>query len=34
MDQVVAQAKPIANTEYGQYLLALAEQPSPRHELP
>jgi glucose-1-phosphate thymidylyltransferase len=34
MDQVMAQARPIANTEYGQYLLALAEQPSPRHELP
>jgi glucose-1-phosphate thymidylyltransferase len=34
MDQVMAQARPIANTEYGQYLLAQAEQPSPRHELP
>jgi glucose-1-phosphate thymidylyltransferase len=34
MDQVVTQATPIANTEYGQYLLALAEQPSPRHEPP
>ena len=34
MDQVMAQAKPIANTEYGQYLLRLAEQPNPRHELP
>jgi glucose-1-phosphate thymidylyltransferase len=32
LDQVVAQAKPIANTEYGQYLLRLADQPNPQHD--
>ena len=26
LDQVIAQAKPIAHTEYGQYLLNLVEQ--------
>jgi glucose-1-phosphate thymidylyltransferase len=34
MDAVLAQAKPIANTEYGQYLLQLAEQPNPQHDAP
>ena len=29
IDQVRAQAKSIANTEYGQYLLRLVEQPDP-----
>ena len=33
LDQLCAQAKPIANTEYGQYLLRMAEQPNAPHDL-
>jgi glucose-1-phosphate thymidylyltransferase len=33
LDQVLAQAKSIANCEYGQYLLGLAEHPAAAHEL-
>jgi glucose-1-phosphate thymidylyltransferase len=33
-DQVLAQGKRIANSEYGQYLLQLVEQPLPRHDVP
>jgi glucose-1-phosphate thymidylyltransferase len=32
MEEVSAQARSIANTEYGQYLLRLAGEPSPRDE--